>query len=250
MRAPKPIGALLIAALASACGAAPAVQTPTGTVAPEAVSTTHPTPATRATAGPTSRETARAAEPTQAAPAEPFAPIKVSGKGAKVIKFTIPEDQAAIATITAKGSDNFAVWSLASDGSENDLLVNVIGSYSGTVLFDIGSGEHSVAFRMEASGMTWTVTIKPVDEARHWNGTSKTSGRGDDVLWVDPPISGFATATFTHTGSDNFAVWAYSSDNSDLLINGIGHYNGQVELLDGMVLLAMTADGTWTITPD
>jgi hypothetical protein len=184
-----------------------------------------------------------------AAPAPHFAVIKLSGRGDKVAKFKIPADVAAIATFTNAGDSNFSVESLDSSGQTNDLLVNVIGRYSGTVLFDADASQHSVAFKIGSNG-AWTATIKPVSGARAWNGTAKLAGKGDDVVRVNPPISGLATATFTHSGSENFAVVSYSADSSDLLINEIGHYHGQVQLPDGTQLLAVSADGAWTATPD
>ena len=183
------------------------------------------------------------------APATGFETIKFSGKGDKVVKFSIPEDAAAIATFTAKGSSNFVVESLASDGSTNDLLVNVIGAYKGTVLFDASFGTHSVAFKIQASS-TWTVAIRPISAARVWSFGSKLTGAGDDVVAIDPPIAGLQTASFTHSGFENFIVEALGPDNTDVLINEIGKYNGQVQIPDGTILLSVNADGSWTATPD
>jgi hypothetical protein len=177
-----------------------------------------------------------------------FASIKLSGKGDKVATFTIPADAAAIATFTNRGDSNFTVESLAADGSSNDLLVNVIGSYSGTVLFDAQSGTHSVAFKIGSNG-SWNATIKPTSAARPWDGKVKLAGKSDDVVLVNPPISGLSTATFTHNGSSNFAVTSYTADSPDLLINEIGVYTGQVQLPDGTRLLSISADGVWTATP-
>ncbi len=178
-----------------------------------------------------------------------FNPISLSGRGNKVPKFTIPEDAAGIATITNHGSANFVVWSIAADGSQLDLLVNTIGSYSGTVLFDTGANEHSVAFSVESDG-SWTIAIKPLQLARSWDGVSKLTGRGDDVVQLQQEIAGLATATITYSGSGNFAVWAYSDSGADLLVNEIGKYSGDTQLPAGTVLLAISASGTWTVTPD
>ena len=178
-----------------------------------------------------------------------FSAIKLSGSGNKVPKFTIPEDAAAIATITNKGSANFVVTSLAADGSSNALLVNVIGSYSGTVLFDSSQGEHSVALQVESNG-SWTITIKPLSSARTWNPSAALTGKGDDVVLVNPPLSGLTTATITHKGSANFVVYAYSTSGGiDLLVNEIGNYSGESAMPDGTFALEVEADGTWTVRP-
>ena len=165
------------------------------------------------------------------APVDTFKPITLTGKGAKVPRFTIPATAAAIATISAKGSDNFAVTSLAADGSDNELLVNVIGNYAGTVLFDAQDSEHSVAFRIETSD-SWTITIKPVASARTWDGDSKLSGKGDDVVQINPASSGLIALNITNKGQDNFVVTGYSDNGPDLMVNEIGNYIKRGKLWD------------------
>jgi hypothetical protein len=196
-------------------------------------------------------QVARTQRPT-AAPTEiplaQFAPIELAGRGNAVPRFSIPEDAAAIATISHQGSANFAVWSVGSDGAEQDLLVNVIGNYAGTVLFDEQTDMHSVALRVDADG-AWTITIKPVSEAFHWDQAATAGGIGDDVVIVDPPTSGLKTVTIIHNGSANFAVWAYASSGTDLLVNEIGPYSGESLLGDGTFLIEIAADGSWSISP-
>jgi hypothetical protein len=181
-------------------------------------------------------------------PARTFTTIKLSGRGDKVPRFTIPADVAAIVTFTHNGSANFIVTSIGADGAELDVLVNEIGTFSGTVLFDTSIGEHSVAFRIQADG-AWTATIKPVSGARSWNPTTALAGRGDDVIQVAPTVSGLVTATISHKGAANFIVEAYNGSSVDLLVNEIGNFSGQEILPDGTFLLSVQADGTWTVTP-
>jgi hypothetical protein len=174
--------------------------------------------------------------------------MNFSGTGDSVPQFTIPEGSAAIAVVTHTGSSNFAIFTVAANGTNNDLLVNTIGNYAGTVLFDEASGVHSVAFEITADG-AWTITVKPVTAARAWDGTSALNGSGDDVVRVSPQIEGLATANVQHTGSSNFAIFAYSSSGADLLVNEIGAYVGEVLLGGGTFLVEVTADGAWTIAP-
>lgn len=183
-----------------------------------------------------------------ATPAPAFADINLGGFGDAVPLFTIPSDTAAIAQISHSGGGNFAVWTVDSGGSYNDLLVNEIGNYSGTVLFDETNGQHSVAFEITAGG-SWTITVRPVTAARPWDGSSALNGHGDDVVRISPPISGLAIVTMQHTGSSNFAVFSYSSSGADLLVNEIGPYLGQVVVPSGTFLLEITADGAWTVAP-
>jgi len=130
------------------------------------------------------------------------------------------------------------------------VIVNAIGNYSGTVLFDATALTHSVAFKIETGG-AWTIKVEPVSSARAWSGSGKLSGAGDDVIRLTTPPSGLTTATLTHAGKANFIVYAYTSDGlAAVRANEIGHFSGQVQLPDGTVLLAVTADGAWTVTPD
>lgn len=210
--------------------------TATPTVTPLPVTTVTPTPRPTATPAPT--------VPT-------FAAITLKGTGNKVPKFSIPQDVPAIATITYSGSGNFAVWSIAADGSTNDLLVNSIGKYAGTVIldFDPTLSAHSVAMKVEASG-AWTIAIKPLGSARAWYTGGPLAGKSDDVVLVFPPPTGLKTSLITHDGSSNFAVWTFSgSGGLDLLVNEIGNYSGEDLLPDGTVLLQITADGAWSFSP-
>jgi hypothetical protein len=242
-------GAAVILVLGAVAGSPPKPQTSGPTSTPQATATAtsaalSPTPGPSATA----TEEASVQEPTpEPTPAEAFAPIKLIGRGSKVPKFTIPEGAAAIATISETGTSNFAVWTLAADGSQNELLVNELGSYKGTVLFDVDSGEHSVAFKIESNG-SWTITIAPLTRARKWDTSQTLTGKGDDVVQLSEAVSGLATTTVTHRGRSNFAVHSYSDSGSDLLVNEIGNYKAEIQLPDGTLLLQIEADGTWSFT--
>jgi hypothetical protein len=180
-------------------------------------------------------------------PEPAFAAIELSGSGNSVPRFEIPEDTVAIAEITHSGGANFVVWTLDDSGAQTDLLVNTIGAYSGTLLFDEQLGSHSVAFDVEADG-AWTIVVRPVTEAFSWDGAETLSGTGDDVAILEPPSSGLKSVDLTHQGDANFAIWAYGST-TDLLVNEVGQYSGEVLLPDGTFLLEITANGAWTISP-
>lgn len=59
---------------------------------------------------------------------------------------------------------------------------------------------------------------------------------------------GAATISFTHDGESNFVVYENSGSDfgPDLLINGIGSYDGSVPLRSGPSILIVQADGSWT----
>jgi hypothetical protein len=177
-----------------------------------------------------------------------FEEIELAGTGDKVPMFTIPERAIAIAEVTHKGERNFAIETIAADGDQLDLLVNTVGDYSGTVLFDVEGDDHSVAFEITADG-AWTITVKPVAEAPTWDPSTDRNGTGDSVYLVSPPSSGLVTLDITNEGERNFAVLAYTSVSWDLLVNEVGNYKGQVLLPDDTVLLEITTDGTWSLSP-
>ena len=180
-------------------------------------------------------------------PSPAFEPIQLSGTGNAVPRFEIPADSAAIATIAHTGASNFSVTSIGESGEELDLLVNVIGNYAGTVLFDEAAGSHSVAFDVTADG-PWTIEIMPVTDAFEWDGAEPLAGSGDDVAILDPASEGLKSTTITHEGDGNFTVWAYGPD-AELLVNEIGAFSGEVLVPAGTFLFEITANGAWTISP-
>ncbi|GAA1739045.1 DUF4190 domain-containing protein [Microcella frigidaquae] len=175
---------------------------------------------------------------------EPAPDVVYSGSGDTILQIELPAgpDSIGIATMTHSGRANFAVWSLDANLEQTDLLVNEIGSYSGTVPFNQTTGEQITAFEITADG-PWTVTLRDVLSVREAPQGASTTGQGDDVL----VYRGDATvADISHTGSSNFAVWSFG-DRSDLLVNEIGTYSGQVRWQAGAALIQVSADGAWTI---
>ena len=106
-----------------------------------------------------------------------------------------------------------------------------------------------VAFEIDADGR-WTITVKPIAEARPWDASTKLTGKGDDVVHVTPPSSGLVTLALTYRGESNFIVHGYSLDGVESLANEIGNFTGEVLLPDGTQLIEVIArDGVWSATP-
>jgi hypothetical protein len=64
---------------------------------------------------------------------------------------------------------------------------------------------------------------------------------------VTPPAS-VSVATFTHSGSSNFAVQVFGGDSEGLLINEIGPYQGSRPIFgNDPIMFDIDADGSWTI---
>lgn len=170
------------------------------------------------------------------------APKEYAGAGADVVTISKRGTGPQVAVITHVGWSNFAVHTLDSTMDSTDLLVNTIGNYSGTVLFDASSrGGESTALKITADG-PWTVKLLPLTSVRSFDGSAPMTGRGDEVF----AYTGAAkAAAFTHDGSSNIAVKFYGTRN-DLLINEIGPYSGTVVWARGFY--QVTADGNWSAT--
>jgi hypothetical protein len=139
------------------------------------------------------------------------------------------------------------VESLAANGTQNELLVNAFGAYSGTVLFDINIGEHSVAFKIEATA-SWTIIINPVGAARAWDTTKTLTGTDDDVVRLSPPAAGLTPITVIGSGTGNFIVQTYGLDRANtIFLDVAAPYSGEVPLPDLAALLVVNADASWSI---
>jgi hypothetical protein len=183
-------------------------------------------------------------EPTPEAPAVP-ADIVYSGSGDSILPIQLPDGagKAVVATLTHDGSSNFAVWSLDHNLTQTDLIVNTIGAYSGTVLFNVSYASNDPeSLEITADG-NWTVTVRSILSLRAFTGNTAT-GTGDDVVLY---YGDAGPADVSHDGSSNFTVWLYG-DSTDLVVNEIGAYTGTVRWTAGPAVAAITADGNWGIT--
>ena len=159
------------------------------------------------------------------------------GKGDKILKF---DSGFFFATITHKGDRNFIVYSLDPELEEQELLVNTIGKYRGTVL---APDDANGGIKIEADGK-WTVNVQPISQLPPQTGA--ISGKGDDVVFWNGPEN--TIVKIEHSGERNFIVSSYPiSGGYDLLVNEIGSYSGE-QILDPSVV-EIEADGEWRIVP-
>ncbi|MEV6630201.1 hypothetical protein AB0M54_05550 [Actinoplanes sp. NPDC051470] len=181
------------------------------------------------------------APPTTTAPTgPPPADVTYSGRGNKVVELKPQTGEFShFAVISHRGSSNFAIWSVGSDGEEKRLIVNDVGSYQGSRPLDLD--DTPAALKVEADG-SWKIVVKVMDKAPRW--PRVTSGKGPQVLRVTGP----AKAKVTHRGSSNFVVHSYG-DYPDLLVNEIGKYSGEIDLPAGTTVVAIEGDGSWTMKP-
>lgn len=167
----------------------------------------------------------------------PPQPVVLSGSGSDVVM--LPSTDVMVATISHSGRSNFVVWALDAGLAQTDLLVNEIGNYNGRVPVNLRGD--TTALEVDADG-AWTISLLPIENAVRRVGGSIT-GIGSDVLFLDNT----AVYAISHAGESNFVVWVYGTDNTDLAVNEIGNYSGNVPLR-GPAFVVIEADGVWTIS--
>ena len=204
--------------------------------APAATETAAPKPTTKSTPEP---EPTVEAEPVVTVPAD----VVYTGVGDSVIPITLPDGagQLAVATLSHDGSSNFSIFTLDANMGQQDLIVNTIGGYQGTVLFNTGSADAG-SLEISADG-NWSVTLRSLLTVRQFDGVA-ISGLGDDVVLY---YGNAGVATIAHDGSRNFTVWTYG-DGTELAVNEIGAYTGSVRWTKGPSVVEVNADGNWSIS--
>jgi hypothetical protein len=201
--------------------------------------TVSPAPSSAAAAAPASQQapsTEPEPEPSEEAPAA-VESQSFNGSGDKVLKFT---EGPFTAELTHTGSSNFVVYSMDTNLDDDDLMVNHIGKYKGTVL---ASSDEYGGLRIEGDGK-WTAKVTPIAGLVANAISGDTSGTGDSVFAWDIPDR--SVVTITHKGDSNFVVYSYTADGSDLLVNEIGNYSGEKVMDSGFV--EVQADGKWTLS--
>ncbi len=176
-----------------------------------------------------------------------FEAFTIEGQGDDVIDLSVPDDAPAVASISHEGESNFIVEVDVDDELRSqDLLVNAIGDYDGQQALNL-EGAVSVA-DVTADG-PWTIEVAPLAEAAQDFDDREASGTGDAVLWAPSGVGG--AVDVAHDGESNFIVSAVGDYriSRDLVINEIGSYEGTVRLEDRTVVVTVTADGDWSISP-
>ncbi|WP_248961126.1 hypothetical protein [Sphaerisporangium perillae] len=174
-----------------------------------------------------------------------YADTKYRGEGDQVLRIRATKKPGVI-RFTHDGAANFIVYTIKPNGRKDALLVNEIGPYDGTVLYNAYASKGVIGLAIKADG-AWTATFKPVSGARCWC-SATLRGTGDQVLKLSP-TRGLRTMRATYGGDANFIVYGYTRLGSypDLLVNEIGAYKGKVLLPTGTRLVTVKADGPWTL---
>jgi hypothetical protein len=188
--------------------------------------------------------------------------VTFNGRGDSVTALFSLSEGLAIFEITHTGYSHFAVWLYAAGGEPVDLLVNEIGSYSGTTLVGVRSDSFGASpgghvLRVSADG-SWSITVRQPAYASGAALPREYAGNGDFVTAPFELSVGLVTFEIRHTGHSNFVVWLYDTAGNpvDILVNEIGAYSGTTlvgvrpasfEASPGPHVLEVVADGTWEI---
>lgn len=167
-----------------------------------------------------------------------------TGSGDSVIEIT-PLSGVYVFKINGNaGSDYFGVTGYDASGNVVDLFVNTTTPYSGTV---IDTSMSAVTLEIQATG-DWSVELASIYTVPMIDQGETVTGAGDGVIYV---TSYGSTATIT--GNENgayFGVVSYGSSGNSLLVNEAEPYSGTVMLSGDPMILAITAEGDWSITMD
>lgn len=170
------------------------------------------------------------------------------GSGSRVVSVKLPAGP-VVFVATNRGSSNFVVQLSGPDGK--DLLVNVIGAYSGASVPDaLSAGKYRVV--VDSSG-SWVIQVLKPTTAGLKRLPGAFTGKGSTVVRVRSSGSGEMIVTGSHSGSSNFVVYliGYGSvEGRELVFNEIGRYKGQdlIDIPGGTMLLWVTADGPWKVS--
>jgi putative cell wall-binding protein len=151
--------------------------------------------------------------------------------------------RAGAVTVQSQGRSNIVVWAIDKDGVGQELLVNEVGPYAGTVGWNLSGSFPIVKLKITASG-PWTISFTPVSSLPG----IQSSSAGDAVFLYD---GGPASLNLYYPGTRSFSVREiWDADVIGLhwtktLVDTVGFYSNSVPLRAGYSIIAATADGPW-----
>lgn len=148
-----------------------------------------------------------------------------------------------------EGSSNFIVWLQDGEGNNEELIVNEIGSLSGSRAFDVSTGTYLL--EIDANG-AWQVEVSQASE--NPVSQSQFQGSGIHATALFSLESGSTVFSYSYEGASNFIVWLLDSSGNQekLIVNEIGSISGSepLPLAAGNYLLDIYSSGDWQISID
>ena len=168
-------------------------------------------------------------------------PIVFKGKGPQVVDFKKWNGPAAL-KVSNIGGSIFRIRSYNADGYMVDDLVNVIGSYVGTVPLDFL--EHQMSTRLEIdSGGTWEISILPLSLIRKILIPGTISGIYDDVFMISGGAPDLMKADYK--GQSYFIVNGFDKNGFQDLVSEYGDWSGTVNINSSTSIIEVRSIGEW-----
>jgi hypothetical protein len=238
---PEPTEASDQSGSSSSDGGAADTETPTSEPTPTQEPT--PTPTQEPTPTPTATPTP---EPTPAPDGESY---DYSGSGQTATDRFTAEGGLLTLDLSHQGQQNFIVYLVDAETGEEQLLVNTIGDFDGTVATNVGSGEYLLDIQADGS---WEAGI---EQPRY--SVAEVSSLPADASEEDYAVLGpfqFEGVTrFTIDAETDGNVIAYLMDHRgnevQLLVNEIGPHEGSTTIRqEGIGLIYVETKESWTVT--
>ena len=185
--------------------------------------------------------------PRGAAPATDTAsdPVVRTGDGDAVLPVLKPGGAGSRVLVTITGNEAGEPFVVRGADGENAVLVDTTEAYAGIVLLDGASGG-TTQLEVTATG-PWSITFSDVRSAPVLKSGVNT-GAGDQVFRYEKGVLRGLLQVQGNATSQRFQVLAYGADDLDLLINTLQPYNGQVRVRPASALVAVRAQGEWSIS--
>ena len=181
-----------------------------------------------------------------------FETMRYSGFGSKVVQNVDLPDKAMV--VTAKhtsGNSNFIVHYYDNEGNRSGAIVNEIGEYSGTKIFNNSDAEPGEGILEVKADGRWELIFISIPNAIGENGSSSMAGHGCCVTPMFEGNGGPNVVKMVHRGDSNFIVHIYDEDGrSQNLVNEIGFFSGEkvIKLQKNVrYFLNVKADGEWSV---
>lgn len=181
-----------------------------------------------------------------------FPTIKVNGFGNRVITdVELPSIAMLVTARHTMGTSNFWAHYYDGDGNKSTAIINEIGKYSGTILFNNSKAESgSGILEVEADGK-WSLEFMAIPRAIKLGGSSNVRGKGCVATDMFEGNGKPNVIKCKHDGTSNFVVRIISDEGDNkLLINEIGYFSGQkvCKLEKGIrYFMLIQADGSWSV---
>ncbi len=173
-----------------------------------------------------------------------------SGEGTAIVDAGGPVTESLLFTFQADGvPGDLSVRAVQPGGGAGEQLVSAVGGsgYTTTTVVNRQHGAAFAGFSVVAPG-SWTIALRPLDQARQWSTDAPTTGRNGDVLRLGAGLTTLGTLVYDARGTGGFAVYAYTKTGTQTqVVQHTAPVQGAKTVPGGTVLLLVEATGPWTL---